>query len=234
MVRWCLYVFGSLTRKYGIAVIFVMTSLGLHPLRCSAQATPDTTLNNIIDDTLHQRKAGGGVHVITPHATPGEDTTSMIIVKKGPFQPNPKKAGLYSALLPGLGQLYNRQYWKLPVVYVGIGVAGYFFVTNLTDYQSYRRAYIGRINNPYPTDKYVGQYSFDQLNQYQSDYSKYLDLTVLFSTVGYALQVIDAIVSAHLKNFDISRDISLHMRPAPTPNGLGLGLVMNLRSRHER
>ncbi len=234
MVRLYFHLFGSAARRYSIAIIIVISSLGLHPYHCAAQATPDTTLNNIVDDTLHERKAGKGIQVITPRANPGDDTTSMIIVKKGPFQPNPKKAGLYSALIPGLGQLYNRQYWKIPLVYAGIGVAGYYFVKNLTDYQSFRKAYIGRIGNPYPTDKYVGQYTIDQLNQYQNDASKFLDLTVLFSTVGYALEVMDAVVSAHLKNFDISRDISLHMKPVPVPNGLGLGLVMNLKSRHER
>ncbi len=223
------YVFGSFAVRYRIAFILIVCTFGLTPNHCRAQAVPDTTLNNIVDDTLHERKAGKGIQVITPQAKPGEDTASMIVVKKGPFQPNPKKAGLYSALVPGLGQLYNHNYWKVPLVYVGIGVAGYFFITNLNSYQGYRKAYIGRINNPYPTDKYVGQYSIDQLNQLQNDYSKYLDLTVMFSTVGYALQVIDAVVSAHLKNFDISRDISMHMIPVPAPNGLGLGLVMNFK-----
>jgi hypothetical protein len=221
--------FAGFNCKYAFAVILLLCSAFIRPSVCRAQATPDTTLNNIVDDTLHQRKAGGGVRVVTPQANPGDDTTSMIHVKKGPFQPNPKKAGLYSALIPGLGQLYNHNYWKVPVVYAGLGVAGYFFVTNLDNYQSYRKAYIGRISNPYPTDKYVGLYSSDQLQQLQNDYSKYLDLTVMFSTIGYALQVIDAVVSAHLKNFDISRDISLHMTPVATSNKLGLGLVMNFK-----
>jgi len=148
--------------------------------------------------------------------------------KAGKFQPNPKKAGLYSAIVPGLGQLYNREYWKIPVVYVGIGIAGYFFLNNLNNYQSYRLAYIGRINNPYPTDKYVNIYTTDQLNQLQNDYSKYLDMTALFSGIGYMLQVLDAITSAHLKNFDISRDISMHMKPVVIPIGTNVGLGMAL------
>ena len=191
---------------------------------CYAQAVPDTTLNNIIDDTLHEKKAGPGIVMVTPKGALKNDTT---VTKKGPFQPNPKKAGLYSAILPGLGQLYNRQYWKIPVVYVGLGVAGYFFVDNLTQYRSYRKAYIGRIGNPYPTDEYVTTLSTTQLQQYQNDYSKYLDLTILLTTIGYALQVMDAVTSAHLKNFDISRDISLRMKPVVTQNGIGFGLAMN-------
>lgn len=156
-----------------------------------------------------------------------EDTIAVLQAPKH-FQPNPKKAGLYSSILPGSGQLYNRQYWKIPVIYAGIGVAGYFFIRNLNYYQSYRKAYIGRVNNPAPTDKYVGIYTDEQLNQLQNDYSKYLDLTVLFSAIGYSLQVIDAITSAHLKNFDISRDISMHARPFILPGGAGVTLVVNI------
>ena len=85
------------------------------------------------------------------------------------------------------------------------------------------------MNNPYPTDKYVGIYTIDQLQQLQNDYNKYLDLTVLFSSLGYALQVLDAITSAHLKNFDISRDISMKMTPVATPNSIGMGLVVNFK-----
>jgi hypothetical protein len=145
------------------------------------------------------------------------------------FQPNPKKAGMYSSILPGLGQLYNRQYWKIPLVYAGVSVSAYYIIKNLDDYQTYRKAYIGRINNPYPTDQYVRIYNVDQLKQLQDDSKKFLDLTVLFSGIGYAFQVIDAVVSAHLKNFDMSRDISLKMKPVAFPSGVGVGLVMNFK-----
>lgn len=167
--------------------------------------------------------------VLALQSSVAQVSADSVSVKPHRFQPNPKKAGLYSSIVPGLGQAYNREYWKVPVIYVGIGVAGYFFFHNLDNYQSYRKAYIGRINNPYPTDKYVGIYSNDQLQQLQSDYNKYLDLTVLFSTIGYALQVIDAITSAHLKNFDVSRDISMHVQPVLVPDGVGMGLVVNFK-----
>jgi hypothetical protein len=151
------------------------------------------------------------------------------VMKPHLYQPNPKKAGLYSAIVPGLGQAYNHEYWKIPVIYVGLGVAGYFIADNLNNYQTYRKAYIGRINNPYPTDQYVNIYTTDQLSQLQNDYNKYLDLTVLFTGVGYMLQIIDAVTSAHLKNFDISRDISMQVSPMPVPHGAGLGMVVNFR-----
>lgn len=146
-----------------------------------------------------------------------------------PFQPNPKRAGLFSAILPGLGQVYNRQYWKVPVIYAGFAVAGYFINDNLTNYRSYRKAYIGRINNPFPTDEYVDIYSREQLAQLQNEYSKYLNLSVLFTGVGYTLQVIEALTGAHLKNFDVSRDISLHIQPDLRPGAAGVSLALSFR-----
>lgn len=156
-------------------------------------------------------------------------TIDRITVKDGKFQPDPKRAGLYSALVPGLGQIYNRQYWKVPVIYAGLAVAGYFFVDNLTNYQNYRKAYIGRVNNPYPTDKYVNIYSPEQLQQLQNDYNRFLNLTVLFTTVGYTLQVIEAITGAHLKNFDISRDISFQLKPEFRSSTAGMAFVINFK-----
>ncbi len=187
------------------------------------------TAQNQADSLRRPVTTNQSTEVNTKSKTTATDDTVAIPAKPKKFQPNPKKAGLYSAIVPGLGQLYNRQYLKIPLVYAGIGVAGYFFFHNNDNYQSYRKAYIGRINNPYPTDKYVNIYSNDQLQTLQNDYKKYLDMTVLFSSIGYALQVIDAITSAHLKNFDISRDISMRVLPVPYANGMGMGIVMNLK-----
>ncbi|PQJ11057.1 hypothetical protein CJD36_013895 [Flavipsychrobacter stenotrophus] len=164
-----------------------------------------------------------------PADTIASNSNNDLIIKRLPFQPNPKRAGLYSAILPGVGQFYNRQYWKIPVIYAGLAVAGYYFVDNLNNYQAFRKAYIGRINNPYPTDKYVNIYTQDQLQQLQNDYNKFLNLTVLFTGVGYTLQVLEAITGAHLKNFDISRDISLNVQPVVYPKALGIGLAVTLK-----
>ena len=231
----------SLKKSFARLLFIICLSAGIclgGSLRSLAQITPDTTYNDVTRDTTGVKGPKAGTwQVVTPPATtgtaipegPSTDSIPVTPVKEGPFQPNPKKSGMYSAILPGLGQLYNRQYWKIPVVYAGLVVAGYFIVENLDNYQSYRKAYIGRINNNYPTDQYVGIYSESQLQQLQNDYSKYLDLTVLITGIGYALQVVDAITSAHLKNFDISRDISMKMRPVIYPAGAGIGLIMNFK-----
>lgn len=143
------------------------------------------------------------------------------------WQPNPKKAGLYSAILPGSGQLYNHQYWKIPIVYAGIGVAVYFIKFNSDKYQTYRTAYIASLEGK--TNEFTGIYDQAALKQLQDGYKKYLDMTVLFTALGYTLQVMDAIVFAHLKNFDVSRDITLRVQPVKDPTGAGLGLVMRFK-----
>ena len=182
-------------------------------------------------DTVAQRNPVRDTSKASHVAAPTDDDSLAFALRPHKYQPNPKKSGLYSAILPGLGQAYNHQYWKVPIVYAGLTVAGIFLVKNLNLYQSYRKAYIGRINNPYPSDAYVNVYTTAQLQQLQNDYNRYLDLTVLFTTLGYGMQVLDAITSAHLKNFDISRDISMRVKPVALPNGIGLGLAMNLKYR---
>ncbi|MBA3829452.1 MAG: hypothetical protein H0X33_10990 [Taibaiella sp.] len=217
-----------------LLLLFLLIGM-LCSYKSSAQATPDTSLNKIVPDSANRK---GNVTVINGDTTSTRistvkltniDTTPALAVKKGPFQPNPKKAGMYSALLPGAGQYYNRQYWKIPVIYVGLGVAGYFFLDNLHNYQNYHTAYIGRLGNQYIVDKYTNIYTTANLKQLQDDYQRYLDLTVLFTGVGYVLQILDAVTFAYLKNFDVSRDISMRIYPAATPHGAGIGLVMNFK-----
>jgi len=141
----------------------------------------------------------------------------------------PKKTALFSAILPGLGQAYNHQYWKIPVIYAGLGVAAYFINDNLKNYNTFRRIYAGRISgDPAAFKGEYADYPDETVRQARDYYRKNLDLTVLLTAVGYTVQILDAVVFAHLKNFDIGPDISLRARPVALPRGgLGIGLVMN-------
>lgn len=200
-----------------------------------AQAAPDTSLNRVFPDStrllqnnqtvIREGAASDTIHQETAETAP--DRINLNTEKTKRRQLTPKKTGLYSALLPGLGQLYNKEYWKIPVIYAGIAVSAYYFNDNLTNYQAYRKAYIGRFNNPYPTDKYVNLYTQEQLKQLKDDSERYLDLTVLFAGIGYVIQVLDAITFAHLKNFDISKDLTMNVQPVAFPHGAGMGLVIN-------
>lgn len=132
-------------------------------------------------------------------------------------QPTPKRAGLYSALLPGLGQTYNRQYWKTGVVLAGFTTLGLVLNYNTKQYRLYQSVYQGRIdNNPNTTDTLV-QYSTDDINTLRKGYRTYVEYTVLGMTAFYAMNILDAFISAHLKSFDMSKDISLKLYPTLSP-----------------
>lgn len=206
--------------SFGIFWLLLLTCLFGSSSPLFAQAVPDTSLNQIVPDSLPARNTPA-VDRDIPLAPPDSP------VIKPAFQPIPKKSALYSAVLPGAGQFYNRQYWKIPVIYAGVGAATYFLVFNTQKYQGYRHAYISRINNPTYQDEYTTGRSNADLKVLQDQYRKQLDLTILLTGVGYTLQVVDALVFAHLKNFDISKDISLRMQPVVLPNGgAGMGLAL--------
>lgn len=139
----------------------------------------------------------------------------------------PKKIGLFSAIVPGLGQFHNKQYWKIPVIYVLVGASAYFLSDNIKNYNGFRKEYANRLSPNRKVNSDYTQYTDAAVKGAMDYYRKNLDLTALLTGVGYTLQVMDAIVFAHLKGFDISQDISLNMRPVMTPQGgMGLGLVM--------
>lgn len=144
----------------------------------------------------------------------------------------PKRSAMYSMLFPGLGQINNGQYWKLPIVYGLLGAGIYFFQDNLKNYNQYRLIYANRLNNIY-TDKYVGVLNDADIKGWRDYHKKYLDMTVLLSAVGYGLQIMDANVFAHLKHFDISEDIGFMIKPSfqPTPWGIstGVGLAFQIK-----
>jgi hypothetical protein len=147
------------------------------------------------------------------------------------FQPDAKRAGLYSALIPGLGQLYNRQYWKLPIVYAVLGTTVYFAARSNNEYERYRKAYVSRIANEQTSqDEFQGILSLSGIKQYQDEARENRDLMIVFSVIAYAGQIMEAISGAHLRNFDISKDLSMQVSPVITPiNTLGLGLVVNFK-----
>ncbi len=162
-------------------------------------------------------------------------TLAVPELKREPFI-TPKKKAMFSAILPGLGQIYNKQYWKLPIVYGGLGVAGYYLVKNTDDYNKYRKIYAGRLSGREEYFQMESQYNLEQIKLKQDEAREYRDLTVLFTVLGYGLQIVDALVFAHLKDFDISDDLAMQIRPTLTPNPLniyrpavGMGLVIKFR-----
>ena len=139
------------------------------------------------------------------------DTIPVIKITK---YHSPKKAAILSAVLPGAGQVYNKKYWKVPLIYAGAAGLVYSFKFNQSRYLQYRNAYKFRIDADASTvDGYVGVYSDDNLNTLQKYYHRYRDLTIIGFAVVYALNIVDASVDAHLFTFDVSDDLSMKVQP---------------------
>lgn len=119
-----------------------------------------------------------------------------------------RRAGLYSAVLPGLGQIYNHQYIKVPLMWGGLGVAAGIFLFDFHKYITYRDAYRLRLNGRLTHDPKVDVYSLDDLQYLRDGYRQYVDYSVLGFAAAYLYNILDAIVFAHLYHFDISNDLS--------------------------
>lgn len=127
---------------------------------------------------------------------------------------SPNKATIYSAIIPGLGQVYNKQYWKVPVLYAGIATIVYFVNFNGDKYYSYRDEYVARINSDSTklNPNYI-LYSDNSVLQLKNYYQRNLEFTWIMAGVVYLLNIIDASVYAHLFNFDVGNDLSLKIEP---------------------
>jgi len=170
------------------------------------------------------------------------DDTPIIISEKNTKTEevhSPKKAATYSAILPGLGQAYNKKYWKIPLVYGGLGTIGYFTVWNNNQYNFIKTAYVhlkdrgDKIDageepdpnkNAYMKIKGIEYFDLDSPNdistlttafvKWQAYYRRNRDLLFIGMAAFYALQIIDANVDAHLFNFDISDNLSMNWQPS--------------------
>lgn len=134
----------------------------------------------------------------------------------------PKKATLYSAVLPGLGQAYNKKYWKIPVVYAGIGTIAYFIDMNSDGYRNYRLAYDYKSGiNTDVSDEVISianRYSNENLITIRDYYRRNVELSWIIMALWYGLNIIDATVDAHFFEYDISDDLSLKVEPILQPN----------------
>ncbi len=159
--------------------------------------------------------------IITPQTAYSQNINDNIKAEK---THSPHKASLYSAILPGMGQIYNRQYWKVPVLYAGIATITYFFIFNTNKYHNYRDEYVARINSDSLSfDPAYSLYSDNTILQLKSYYQRNLEFTYIIAGVVYLLNIIDASVYAHLFRFDVSDDLSLRVDPLINNNSLRFG-----------
>ena len=136
---------------------------------------------------------------------------------------SPKKAAIYSAVIPGAGQIYTKKYWKVPIIYGGLVASAYFINDNNNQYKEYREAAL----LSYETGENQLGYTYSELIILKDYYKRNREISY-FSFVGvYILNIIDASVNAHLFNFDVSDDISLNIRPYSTFSNTGVSFSLN-------
>ncbi|NQX85529.1 MAG: hypothetical protein HRT67_06440 [Flavobacteriaceae bacterium] len=135
-------------------------------------------------------------------------------IKRQAFDPlRPTKAAFYSAILPGLGQAYNKRYWKIPIVYAAIGTTIYFYVNNTKEYNRYRDAYKRRLAG-FSDDEFWGDgdtasISSDALIRAQKTIRRNKDLSLLLTLLAYTLNIVDANVDAHLLQFNVDDNLAV-------------------------
>ncbi len=150
---------------------------------------------------------------------------------------SPKLALKRSAMLPGWGQVYNKQAWKLPIIYGALGVTGYIFVDNIRTYNDVRFAYNARINKDSlaitQIKAYLKNIDVGGLQINRRKFRQYIDYSVLFFVAFWGLNMADAVVFAHLKNFDVSNNISgtLNIGSSSLTGTTGINLQFNLHKK---
>ena len=170
--------------------------------------------------------------------------SSKSIKKTNEKKPHsPKTATIMSACLPGLGQVYNGKWWKVPIVYAGLGGLGYRASTNYSEYPSYLHAYefkTGDLREGVTLNEHeielANRYAESQLQTYKESYRRDFELFTIITVAWYGLNIVDACVDGHLYNYDISDDLSLsidpYLRPTetlvPMPQYAQVGLSFKL------
>jgi len=206
-----------------ISLFILCISIFLTPVSSFAQ-----------DQQLHITSKDSSVNSKTI-ASPKKETKDSTAVKIH----SPRAAAIRSAILPGLGQVYNKKYWKLPIVYGALGVSAGIFFYNLGNYKDTRFAYNVKYNmrvNHTDSALYsqvrdvLKPLSEESLRNYRNQFRRDIDYSAVFFLLIWGLNVVDATVDAHLKSFDVSPDLSLrfkvgHSEMAGTN---GVSLVLNI------
>jgi hypothetical protein len=156
-----------------------------------------------------------GLRLTAQDSIPKASVADSIIEK----QHSPTKATLMSMCLPGLGQIYNKKYWKVPIIYAGFGVLTYFIVFNTNEYLTYKSAYIESFNKD-SSGNYsdiVRKYSADNILSAREYYRRDLEISIILTAVWYILNIVDAAVDANLFTYNISKELTLKVDPVVIP-----------------
>ncbi|MCA0957760.1 DUF5683 domain-containing protein [Allomuricauda sp. XS_ASV26] len=168
----------------------------------------------------------------------GEGVTFEEVTKKENINPlAPSKAAFYSAILPGLGQIYNKRYWKAPIVWGALGTSIYVYSFNNTEYRRARNAFKRRLagftDDEFSREDGTPIISDEALQEAQESSQRDRDLALVISIALYALNIIDANVDSHLKQYNVSDDLAVDFNPYieinPFTNKPNYGMAMVIK-----
>ena len=209
---------------FHFAALMTLVSLLLTGPTCWAQVFAPPAPAVVRPDTAETRET-----VVTPAAKRNRSAADSAKRTEHMFRAfgyqgirltRPGKAALLAAILPGAGQIYNRRWWKLPLVYGALGGVVYGEIFYQSRYREFADAYNDVTQGRKKIfDANLGSQarlvrSTDGLNSYVVYYRGYRDIFYLYIGLAYSLQIVDALVDAHLQNFDVSDDLTLHWEPA--------------------
>jgi hypothetical protein len=151
---------------------------------------------------------------------------------------SPKKAAILSAVLPGLGQAYNKKYWKIPVVYAALGTCAGFFIYNREEYFQSRDAYRNKMDNDPSNDNLIPEkyrpVDPESIRRYRNGVRQYVDYSVLAFVLCWGLNVVDAAVDAHLNSFELGEDLTMHIQPYSNPVARTNGIQLTFDFGHRK
>lgn len=183
-----------------------------------AAAQSDTTMARVREAMAQNRDTLPTPPTVAAADTAATDTTAA--AKSRTI--SPRRVALYSAILPGLGQIHNHKYWKLPLVYGGLCFGVYVINFNTTEYRFYKEVYFNRVNG-LPDALNRPDVQNTTIKDVRDAYYKRMQQSWIYTGVFYFVQIADAFVDAHLATFDISDDLSV--RPAAFPPDAATGTL---------
>jgi len=177
---------------FGLLFIFILISSCIH----AQEAADSTTLTIEYIDSLNL------------------EANEVIEIETDTLENRPNTAALYSAALPGLGQVYNKKYWKIPILYGGGLVLGYYINYNHQLYKQYRDGLIAMIDGDDRTEPFDPRLTQDDYQRAVDYWRRNRDLLMIGVVVLYFAALVDAHVDAHLELFTVEDDISLNLEPS--------------------
>lgn len=214
------------------SVIMLLVCGGRMKVQAQSVVPDSLVVDTLVTDSLmriqKQQMEAVEAPIDTAKLFAGSDSISKArtpLPERKRWMPDPKRATWLALLIPGGGQIYNRKYWKLPIVYGGVVGCAYALSWNGQMYSDYSQAYLDLMDDDPNTDSYKdfvppnvdvdsNRSQYETIFRRRKDlYRRYRDLSIFAFIAVYALSVIDAYVDAELSNFDISKDISLKVEP---------------------